>query len=556
MAVPAASQCTLCADGQNPVLPSDPTQASMCEQVIALLPDLNPGACTEFQEGNYPLLCGCDASFSYSCDVCPNGGTPNPFGDTNVELCNRIKFSASAATNANQCVANLQTYRDNVNITEVCGCPGVPTPCSICGDGSAVGNPDTTIGQSNTCQQYDTFLSTFPVDSAECAGKTESGLPFVCGCPNAGTGSACSICDGGAQRGEPRVSDFDELCANADNKALFVPLDSCQGNTNMYDQWACGCPDAVPPCTLCEDGSSFVSDRPSDFSKQGQTCAYDQFALKYIKDLDCPAAQATVGETCGCTNPKADLTACRICGTGLSLPDPSIFVESFLHTCGFIEYFASAEAAIGAKTCTFTRGEYLNVCCEGGPDPYLGRSETPVTPPPFGSNPFFQPVGAPMFEPIAPTVAPDPVLAPADAPIVPLTAAPVVPITSAPVTTAPVSVVTSAPVASETSSPVLVPPTSTAAPIASGTAAPIASGTTAPIASGTTAPASTSTSAPVASGSSAPANGMVTAAPITSAPAGGNPTTVGGVNRFTSGAMNINIVLSSVAAIGVIALLL
>ena len=163
-------------------------------------------------------------------------------------------------------------------------------------------------------------------------------------------------------------------CQNADNKALFVPLDSCAQNTDNDDQWACGCPNAVADCSLCEDGTSFLTTRASDFSKRGETCAYDQFSLKYIVGVDCTAIRGTLGKTCGCSNTKSELSVCRICGTGKSLPNPNLFVPSFGHTCGFIEYYATAQANSGKKSCTFYRGEYVDVCCNGGPDPYKTNS--------------------------------------------------------------------------------------------------------------------------------------------------------------------------------------
>jgi hypothetical protein len=356
LAAPVASQtaCTLCPDGNDPVLPTEGQMAEVCPQVIALLPSMNADGCASFQQGDYPKLCGCFPETPFTCDVCPNGGEPNPFGYENIQTCEKIKFAAAFATSSEDCTAQLLPYAERTDIQTVCGCPGTPVPCTVCPDGSAVGNPTKAVGMVDTCEGYDFFLHSFANDSPECAGKSESGMQFYCECPGVGEGKACSICAGGAQRGEPRDPALFDYCKNADNKALFLPVDSCDDYTDSYDQWACGCPDAVPACNLCEDGSEVALTTPSDFTRVGATCAFDQFSLKYIVDLDCPAAQGTVGKFCGCSNPVADGITCDICGDGIPLPDPTIFVESFGHTCGFIEYFATSEANAGSKTCTFT----------------------------------------------------------------------------------------------------------------------------------------------------------------------------------------------------------
>jgi hypothetical protein len=380
VASPVASQtCTLCKGGAAPVIPA--ANAQICNGVIALLPELNPGACSGFQNGEYPTLCGCPGTVSYQCNVCPKGGTSNPFGVANTNLCNEVKASTIFATTEAQCKTSLAKFDRRFNVTNVCGCPGVQKPCTICPNGANVGNPSKLIGTSNTCSAYDAFLRTFPASSAQCAGKNQTGLAFACGCPGVTTGKPCSICDDGSTRGQPRVANLTMFCLNADYKALFVNTKSCKGNTNAYSQWACGCPNAKPPCTFCENGTTnFVLNRRSDFSQRGQTCAYDQFATQYIVNADCNSIRGTIGQTCGCNNPNAAKNVCRICGDGKSLPNPQIFVPSFGQTCGFIEYYASSEVATQGKTCSFLRGEYVNVCCQGGPDPYPNKNDNPPRP--------------------------------------------------------------------------------------------------------------------------------------------------------------------------------
>jgi hypothetical protein len=421
------TRCTLCNDGSIPVEPSDPQIAGICKQIIELLPSLDADGCTPFQQGEYPRLCGCLSASAYACNVCPDGSEPNPFGAANIETCSKIKFAAAFSTTDEACHENLAPYAAQTSISSVCGCPGSPVPCTICPEGNQVGNPQKLIGALNTCEGYDYFLRSYSVGSPECKGKNESSLPFHCECPGIGEGKTCTTC-GGVERGEPRVRSLTNYCNNADYKAIFWPIDSCDDYSDKYDQWACGCPDVVPKCPLCEDGSDFDLTIPSGFSKAGETCAYDQFFLQYLPSLSCPAAQATAGQYCGCNNPTADASACRICGDGIQLTDPSIYVPSFGHTCGFIEYFANQETLSGKKSCTFYRGEYRDVCCNGQPDPY--KTEAPGL--------FQGPILTPMSvepAPLDPVLIISPPVAPA--PIIPLVVVPA-PIVPPPYTSTPV----------------------------------------------------------------------------------------------------------------------
>ena len=95
LAVSVTSQCTLCPAGNEPIIPSNNATAEICRQVIALLPSLNADGCPGIQQGEYPRLCGCFGESNVTCNVCPDGGTPNPFGQTNIEACKTANFAAN-----------------------------------------------------------------------------------------------------------------------------------------------------------------------------------------------------------------------------------------------------------------------------------------------------------------------------------------------------------------------------------------------------------------------------------------------------------------------------
>jgi len=375
VATPVFSQtCQLCPNGnKNPYLPSDPQLNSVCKQLIVDVQKLGTGPCNGFHAGPYPTVCGCVTPYNFPCKVCPNGGTPNPFGQENINTCNQIRFTAALSTTTAACTANLKTYKDRqINITKVCGCPGVPKPCSVCPDGSTVAAPSKPIGLTNTCGTQDAYLKqSIPANSPACAIVRASGLAYTCGC-SWKDAKPCSICNGGATRTSNRVTGLTDYCRNFDNQAIFRATNNCFNNTNLYNQWACGCPNAVPPCKLCSDGGTPNYSKVSNFSRIGGNCGLDQLFLQNINRLDCKAIQGTVGKVCGCTNSNLPGT-CKLC-TNRDLPNPNKMVPSFGHSCGFIEYFATAQSNAGSKTCTFYRGEYVDTCCNGGPDPYPPRS--------------------------------------------------------------------------------------------------------------------------------------------------------------------------------------
>ena len=123
-------------------------------------------------------------------------------------------------------------------------------------------------------------------------------------------------------------------------------------------------------CSLCEDGSPLPDpDKELVFDRNGtlQTCG----ELEAVADPDvCSSFQGVYGVYCGCDNPISSETACRICGGGTLLPDPSLetmFLGAGNSTekisCGVSEWAATAYPQI--LSCDMSQARYGQECCQG-----------------------------------------------------------------------------------------------------------------------------------------------------------------------------------------------
>jgi hypothetical protein len=127
------------------------------------------------------------------CGVCANGGKPgmpdkNIFG---IMTCGETDafLSTNEAAGAD-CAVMLDFYTLDaytIPIGAFCGCEGEVLPCSICGNGGAVGNLHKVVSETTegpiTCGNIDLLLSSTPAD--ECAvsiATFSSDLDAACGC--------------------------------------------------------------------------------------------------------------------------------------------------------------------------------------------------------------------------------------------------------------------------------------------------------------------------------------------------------------------------------------
>ncbi|CAB9502633.1 expressed unknown protein [Seminavis robusta] len=139
-------------------------------------------------------------------------------------------------------------------------------------------------------------------------------------------------------------------------------------NCSFLQGWGAGLCQCAPAsslsettqkCRLCETG----------FLKQGQmagfpsiSCASSQVQASRDQSVPCHVYQATVGEYCGCHNPKATANMCRICGgdNNRPLPDPLKFIPRHASkSCGELEFDANVPNA----DCRLFQKLYGEQCC-------------------------------------------------------------------------------------------------------------------------------------------------------------------------------------------------
>jgi len=243
--------------------------------------------------------------------------------------------------------------------------------CSVCKDGSAVPNPSLPLAlpdfpqlANTTCGIVESGISMFPLDSTTCTGLVgAANLDFLCGCP--GPVQLCTLCPNGTSPGNPDLSfpGLNVTCTDIDDGLAFLGETSCSkisANISIFQE-LCGCPGVMPSCPLCEDGS-MIPDPTLPVLGADFTCGFLQI-FPTSSTAQCTAVQATGGVYCGCNNPTASESACRICGGSTLLPDPSRLIldtsSDFYDTpCGAIEFYATQEI-------NYTCAEYQSMLAEG-----------------------------------------------------------------------------------------------------------------------------------------------------------------------------------------------
>ena len=218
------SLCTLCPDGNDPVLPTNELIAETCREMLAFLPSLDPESCVPFQQGHFPSLCGCSISddlpsstriLQQGCKVCLNGSYPkNPkatVADAGGYTCQYIYDNSNyIAASGPQCLAIHKSVNQNI-----CGCSavapvtrgdtpspatiGVPTrrpttrppvsaggqECKVCLNGGRPKNLNVAIAALGgyTCQYFYDNPSFSTASGQKCVAIHRSANQALCGCP-------------------------------------------------------------------------------------------------------------------------------------------------------------------------------------------------------------------------------------------------------------------------------------------------------------------------------------------------------------------------------------
>ena len=266
--------------------------------------------------------------------------------------------------------------------------------CSLCGDGSPLPFPDTTIIPNTSCQELaDTFNETETVD--QCYAIQVTGGVY-CGCNNTVVAEgACRICGDGTLLPFPSLFSKDDAvsCAELEFDANLIEND-CTGYQNQFRGICCSpeipvvtpAPVAIggPACPLCEDGSAIPN--PNFFPIRGVDCFSLQEQYADIAGSDCVAAQATYGVYCGCSNPNASEGICRVCGGDTLLPNATQWGNRdpfFPVACSEVEYEANTQG-----DCQGYRAQFADRCsCPATPMPSEVPSSAPVTSAPVSLAP-------------------------------------------------------------------------------------------------------------------------------------------------------------------------
>jgi hypothetical protein len=180
-------------------------------------------------------------------------------------------------------------------------------------------------GTDTTCSDFDT--SVVDLNSAQCS-MLQDAISTKCGCPT----KQCTICPGGEQISVATGSflNFTELDFRCYFASLFTEgyQPNCTDQTETGLPYLCGCPNAELPsdavgCTLCADGTlSYPNLIPFN---NAYTCEGINFLLSVANQSICDEAQASENAyLCGCSGVEAPV------GTGspsVVTKSPSIMGE-------------------------------------------------------------------------------------------------------------------------------------------------------------------------------------------------------------------------------------
>jgi transcription elongation factor Elf1 len=166
------------------------------------------------------------------------------------------------------------------------------------------------------------------------------------------------------------------------NQLTDANTDECRGIQYQGVTLNCCPPPAAEFCNLCEDGTALSE---PDRVISDLTCAQVGGLAAFARDVGgatCTDYRATYGIYCGCDNPMADATACRICGGTSSSSNLLVRKEVFARhlggprTCGLIEYYAQYTTTERLLSCEAYQAVFADDCCEA---PQQQQEQEPQT---------------------------------------------------------------------------------------------------------------------------------------------------------------------------------
>ena len=280
LAAPAAAQCSLCPNGAGDLdrdveLFLGTSTCGDSEDATAMVPE--GASCDLTVEAfnsnfNTSAVCCDSVPLIPTCSLC-SGRTPlDPStilaigGDTTT--CGEFSGFIDAVVNQTLCL-EFQT-----GISSAC-CEGtLSNACSICPDGSVLGNPEMPLPLNTgnfTCGFLDSQLSLLPADNEICADSRSAlsetfDISAFCGCSGVEPPGVCSFCgsDDLVIDPERQVGDFDDDDDGMmmDDDGIFESRPPTCGDFNMLapflvDEEACSdISELVPLCCEAARASS------------------------------------------------------------------------------------------------------------------------------------------------------------------------------------------------------------------------------------------------------------------------------------------------------------
>eukprot|EP00542_Grammatophora_oceanica_P012089 CAMPEP_0194030576 /NCGR_PEP_ID=MMETSP0009_2-20130614/4003_1 /TAXON_ID=210454 /ORGANISM="Grammatophora oceanica, Strain CCMP 410" /LENGTH=662 /DNA_ID=CAMNT_0038670543 /DNA_START=94 /DNA_END=2082 /DNA_ORIENTATION=- len=359
--------------------------------------------------------CGCGGGGvepSLTCGLCgmgvelPDYTILPEISETTQSFCQIVDLGLSLEHSADEasCMAELATDT-YVGLQDACGCNGAPTgvgACPVCPGGMEPTLPENEIfslfnltgtGESDvvTCESASSVFGVFAV-----FGGLESCelLPFYgslfCGCPPTDEGLR-SFCPDGMVSTAPgklvpqAVEDLlvgiflEDTGPLQLNEAALEDGLTCGEVGNMLSVLGSGGPlfeSSIPvdcecpgytevTCPICSDGSP-VADASVDLDGIGFTCGQFAVSLGLANDTSCSAGVA-MEPYCGCPATVASDAACRLCGDGVLLENPSLGVETGI-SCFDAEMDANYAVALDpmdASICAEYQNNFASECCDG-----------------------------------------------------------------------------------------------------------------------------------------------------------------------------------------------
>ena len=326
-----AGTCSgVCPDGSPPGTPDFVYDGATCADYDLFAKATSNDTECSFIQQNLGLICGC-SGVNVSCSgLCADGmPVPNPelVLPFNGTTCGDLDFFAKISSNENECSDIQQAYGST------CGCAEL---CTVCPGGNVVPEESLSValtladGTTTTCGDFETSI--MDLNATECS-LDKYPISEECGCP----AQNCTLCPNGDQPDILALIGIDPtllfVCGFA-NAFVNGTQPDCADLTETGLPYVCACPDAALPstavgCTLCTDGT--LSD-PALALPSGTTCGGFNYLLAVENQTGCDLAQVS-GDAwfCGCdgVEPPDDIDAYLNPIGNVTLGDDDFFSGNF-----------------------------------------------------------------------------------------------------------------------------------------------------------------------------------------------------------------------------------